>query len=312
MQPILQIRDLSITFTQYSRGIHRRELPVVRELSLSVAPGEIVAVVGASGSGKSLLAHAILGLLPYNSHRKGEILYKGEPLDNKRLQQLRGTEIALVPQGVTYLDPLMKVGAQLCRGRRDRKTKEVARAALERYGMEGTENLYPFELSGGMARRVLLASAVMEHPQFIIADEPTPGLDVKAAQLVLSHFRELASEGTAVLFITHDLELALTVAHRVAVFYAGETIEEADAECFLNGRLGHPFTRALWNAMPQRGFQALAGAQPYPGEVEQGCPFRDQCPHPGRDCGENSIPLLPYGNGAVRCLYPNQGGVSEC
>ena len=296
MQPIMQIRDLSITFTQYSRGIHRRELPVVRELSLSVAPGEIVAVVGASGSGKSLLAHAILGLLPYNS----------------RLQQLRGTEIALVPQGVTYLDPLMKVGAQLCRGRRDRKTKEVARAALERYGMEGTENLYPFELSGGMARRVLLASAVMEHPQFIIADEPTPGLDVKAAQLVLNHFRELASEGTAVLFITHDLELALTVAHRVAVFYAGETIEEADAECFLNGRLGHPFTRALWNAMPQRGFQALAGAQPYPGEVEQGCPFRDQCPHPGRDCGENSIPLLPYGNGAVRCLYPNQGGVSEC
>lgn len=312
MQPILQIQKLSVTFTQYSRGIHRRELPVVRELSLSVAPGEIVAVVGASGSGKSLLAHAILGLLPYNSRRKGEILYKGEPLDEKRLQRLRRTEIALVPQGVTYLDPLMKVGPQLCRGRRDRRSKDSARAVLNRYGMGETETLYPFQLSGGMARRVLLASAVMEHPQLIIADEPTPGLDVAAAQRVLSHFQELAEEGAAVLFITHDLELALTVAHRVAVFYAGETIEEAAAECFLKGSLGHPFTQALWRAMPQRGFQALSGAQPYPGEVEQGCPFREQCPHPGPGCEESAIPLTPYGSGAVRCLYPNQGGVTEC
>ncbi|MGI6254597.1 MAG: ABC transporter ATP-binding protein [Acutalibacter sp.] len=310
MEPILQIRNLSISFTQYDRGIRRRELPVIRDLSLTIRPGEVVAVVGASGSGKSLLAHAILGLLPYNSHCQGEILYKGESLGEKRLRTLRGKEIALVPQGVTYLDPLMKVGAQLCQGRKDAKTQDAASTALNRYGLGGTEGLYPFQLSGGMARRVLLASAVMGVPQLIIADEPTPGLDVQAAGRVLGHFRELAQEGAAVLFITHDLELALTVAHRVAVFYAGETIEEADVASFHSGCLGHPFTQALWDALPQREFRGLPGAQPYPGEVQQGCPFQEQCPHPRQECGETQVPLRPYGSGVVRCLYPEQGGMT--
>ena len=268
MEPILQIEHLSITFTQYSRGARRRELPVIRDLSLSLSPGEVTAVVGASGSGKSLLAHAILGLLPYNSRREGSILYKGQELTPRRLEKLRGREISLVPQGVTYLDPLMKVGPQLTQGRRDIDTRRRAQKALSRYGLgPGTERLYPFQLSGGMARRVLMASAVMESPQLIIADEPTPGLDAQAAGRLLGHFRELAQEGAAVLFITHDLELALTVAHRVAVFYAGETIEEALASDFEAGSLRHPFTKALWDALPQRGFRPIPGSQPYPGEV---------------------------------------------
>lgn len=308
MEPVLRIQNLSITFTQYDRGVRRRELPVIRDLSLSVGAGEVVAVVGASGSGKSLLAHAILGLLPYNSHCEGELLYKGKLLDYKRQKALRGKEIVLVPQGVTYLDPLMKVESQLCQGRRDPETRGAARRALSRYGLSGTEGMYPFQLSGGMARRVLLASAVMGKPQLVIADEPTPGLDVSAAKRVLDHFRELAQEGAAVLFITHDLELALSVAHRVTVFYAGETIEEASVDQFHQGGLGHPFTQALWDALPQRSFRGLPGAQPYPGEVEQGCPFREQCPHPGAGCGEGDIPMTPFGDGAVRCLYPEKGG----
>ena len=159
MEPILQIEHLSITFTQYSRGARRRELPVIRDLSLSLSPGEVTAVVGASGSGKSLLAHAILGLLPYNSRREGSILYKGQELTPRRLEKLRGREISLVPQGVTYLDPLMQVGPQLTQGRRDIDTRRRAREALSRYGLgPGTEQLYPFQLSGGMARRVLMAS----------------------------------------------------------------------------------------------------------------------------------------------------------
>ena len=307
MEPILQIEHLSITFTQYSRGARRRELPVIRDLSLSLFPGEVTAVVGASGSGKSLLAHAILGLLPYNSRREGSILYKGQELTPRRLEKLRGREISLVPQGVTYLDPLMQVGPQLTQGRRDIDTRRRAQKALSRYGLgPGTERLYPFQLSGGMARRVLMASAVMDSPRLVIADEPTPGLDAKSAQRILSHFRELAGEGPAVLFITHDLELALSVAHRVAVFYAGETIEEAYAADFAGNGLRHPFTQALWDAMPQRGFRPISGSQPYPGERETGCPFLDQCPHPGPGCGERPVSLRSWAGGRVRCLYPNQ------
>lgn len=307
MEPILQIEHLSVTFTQYTRGVRHRELPVIRDLSLSLLPGEVTAVVGASGSGKSLLAHAILGLLPYNSHQDGKILYEGKPLTARRLKSLRGKEIALVPQGVTYLDPLMKVGPQLCKGSRDKRITQRMEAALSRYGLPGeTKRLYPFQLSGGMARRVLMASAVMETPRLIIADEPTPGLDAQAAERILGHFRELAEEGAAVLFITHDLELALSVAHRVTVFYAGETVEEAAVSDFAEGRLRHPFTKALWDALPQRGFRPIPGAQPYPGEVGEGCPFVNQCPHPRAECAEKAIPLRSFKMGAVRCLYPEQ------
>ena len=308
MEPVLQIKGVSISFTQYSGGLRQRTLPVIRDLSLTVRPGQVVAVVGASGSGKSLLAHGILGLLPYNSRMEGEILYEGAPLTAKRAAKLRGKEIALVPQGVTYLDPLMKVGAQLCRGRRDEQTKARYRAALQRYGLgPETEGLYPFELSGGMARRVLIASAVAEQPRLIIADEPTPGLDARAAARILGHFKELAGEGAGVLLITHDLELALTIADRVTVFYAGETMEEAAAADFRDpARLRHPFTRALWNAAPGNGFRPLAGSQPYPGTVTKGCPFAAQCGRCRADCTTaQSIPLRPLRGGMVRCLYPD-------
>ena len=231
MESILKIEHLSVYFTQYEQGLHafgfqKRQLVAVKDLSLEIEPGQIVAVVGASGSGKSLLAHSILGILPYNSHMAGEIQYAGEPLTKKRVKKLRGKEIFLIPQGVTYLDPLMKVGAQLSKGKKDPDTKQRCKTALERYGLGAdTEEMYTFELSGGMARRVLIASAVTEKPSLIIADDPTPGLDARAAKRILSHFRELADEGAGMLFITHDLELALSVADEVVVFYAGETIE---------------------------------------------------------------------------------------
>lgn len=311
MQPILQVDRLSISFTQYHRGLRRQTLPVIRELSLSLLPGQVAAVVGSSGSGKSLLAHAILGLLPYNSHMEGSILYRGEPLTSRRLNTLRGREIVLVPQGVTYLDPLMEVGPQVRKGRRDQEARRRSQAVLSRYGLgPEVERLYPFELSGGMARRVLIASAVAERPSLIIADEPTPGLDARAAGRILGHFRELAEEGAAVLLITHDLELALTIAHRVFVLYAGETAEEADAADFAAGRLRHPYTRALWAAMPQNGFTPIPGSQPYPGEIPQGCQFAPRCPRCRREClGPDPVPYLPLDGGAVRCYFP-EGGAS--
>lgn len=240
MPPVLEIQNLSVAFTQYASGLRQRQVETVRGLSLTLQPGQIAAVVGSSGSGKSLLAHAILDILPYNSHRKGTIYYQGEILTPARAQTLRGREIVLVPQGVTYLDPLMKVGPQVREGR----------AILSRYGLSPeTEDLYPFELSGGMARRVLLATAAACSPKLIIADEPTPGLDAQAAARVLGHFRELADQGAGVLLITHDLDLAFTISDQIIVLQEGQCADEALAN-------------ALWEALPQNRFVPLPDPAP--------------------------------------------------
>ena len=118
-EEILTVKGLSVSFTQYDRGFGRKEIQAVTDLDLRIRSGEIVAVVGASGSGKSLLAHAVMGILPYNASMSGEILFKGTPLTSERVRRLRGRELVLVPQSVTYLDPLMKTGQQLTKGRKN-------------------------------------------------------------------------------------------------------------------------------------------------------------------------------------------------
>ncbi len=262
MEPILTVEHLSVSFTRYGRGLSRVELHALHDLSLTVEPGQVAAVVGESGSGKSLLAHAILHLLPRNARTEGTILYDGAPLTAERAAALRGREISLIPQGVTYLDPMMRVGPQMRRGRNDRESRSRCRAALERYGLgPETEALYPFQLSGGMARRVLIASAVLDRPRLIVADEPTPGLDVKSAGRILGHFRELADQGAGVLFITHDLKLALSVADKLVVFREGRTVDQVSAAEFRQGEgLRHPYTRALWQAMPEHWTETLGGS----------------------------------------------------
>ena len=132
---ILEVKDLSVTFTQYDRGFSRRTIHAVEKMDLTVKNGEIVAVVGSSGSGKSLLAHAIMGILPYNSEMNGEIWFLGERLTAERVKNLRGHEIVLVPQSVSYLDPLMKIGEQIQNGKKDVSVKEKCLAVLKRYGL---------------------------------------------------------------------------------------------------------------------------------------------------------------------------------
>lgn len=253
---LLEVRNLAVSFSQYGRGLKRRILHPIRDLSLFVRKGEMTAVVGASGSGKSLLAHAVLGILPYNCRMDGELFYKGQVLDRERIHALRGNEIALIPQGVSYLDPLMKIGPQIRNGKNNKASRLKCQELLGRYGLEPqVEALYPFELSGGMARRVLIASALMEEPDLVIADEPTPGLDQKTALRVIRHFKEISDAGAGVLLITHDLELAVQTADRILVFYEGAVIEEAMPEQFQSeARLKHPYTKALYRAMPEHGF----------------------------------------------------------
>ncbi|MDR1953543.1 MAG: ABC transporter ATP-binding protein [Clostridiales Family XIII bacterium] len=286
----------------YRRGLRKTNLRVISSLSLSVRQGEILAVVGSSGSGKSLLAHAILGILPPNASTAGSIRYNGEELTPALQRKYRGTEIALIPQSVDYLDPLMRVGAQVMG---TRGSREQQRAAFDRYGLERrAARLFPFQLSGGMARRVLVSTAVLSPPKLIVADEPTPGLGIEMAMETLRHFREIADTGAGVLLITHDIDLALGIADRIAVFYAGTTVEIAPAADFKTGAeaLRHPYSRAFIDALPQNAFRPIPGTQPYAGALPSGCLFADRCPLRSDACG-GEIELRAVRGGEVRCVH---------
>lgn len=307
---ILEIDELSVSFLQYEREKSTRqvELPVISRLSVSVHEGEIVAVVGSSGSGKSLLAHAILDLLPYNAKTSGSMYFDGELLTKERIHSLRGNKIAFVPQSTTYLDPLQPVGAQVRQSRKDQGSRQRQRELFERYRLEqGVDEKYPFECSGGMTRRVLLSCALMGDPELIIADEPTPGMDLALAKQSMEDFRAFADEGKGVLLITHDIELALEVADRIAVFYAGTTVEEAPVADFASQEsLRHPYTKALWRALPQNGFAPLPGVQPYVKDMPRGCPFGPRCSQYSVNC-QGEIPMQRVGCGTVRCtLYQGE------
>ena len=302
---LLEIHDLSVSFRMYDGAFEQKELQVISDLHLTVNPGEIVAVAGSSGSGKSLLASAILGILPDNATVHGHLHYKGKQLTPERQAELRGSEIALVPQSVAFLDPLMKVGKQADGHKRPYPT-EKRRSLFKRFGLpEETERLYPFQLSGGMARRVLVSTALISDAQLIIADEPTPGMSLDQALEALQMFRELADEGKAVILITHDIDLAFEFAGRVAVFYAGTTVETAPVADFRTGpdALRHPYSKALWKALPQNGFQPIDGFQPYAGELPKGCLFAPRCPHATEECRLETPPVREIRGGEVRCFH---------
>lgn len=301
---IFEAEKFTLGFSRYTSAFKKETLQVINALSFKLYKGQVTAIVGASGSGKSLLAHAIMGILPKNAVTGGSMSYKGNPLTTEKIKELRGKEITLVPQGVSCLDPLMRVGDQLRKGSKSPHDRERSVKVLGRYGLnEDTERLYPFELSGGMARRVLISTAVMENPQLVIADEPTPGLHISAAKRVLSHFRELADEGSAVLLITHDLELAAEASDNIIVFYSGTAIEEARSCDFGSmDNLRHPYTRALVRAMPKGDFTAISGAQPYAGSYSGGCPFINSCNIKSGECG-GLIPYIQKNNGFVRCVH---------
>ena len=303
--PLLRVSDFSVSFQMYDSALEQKELKVISDLSLTVYPGEIVAVAGSSGSGKSLLASAVLGLLPNNASVGGTIAYRGEILSPQRQEALRGKEIALVPQSVAYLDPLMKIGPQVDGTKKPLPTQK-RRKIFSRLGLpEKTERLYPFALSGGMARRVLVSTALISDANLIIADEPTPGMTLEQALEALTIFREMAKEGKGILLITHDIDLAFAFADRIAVFYAGTTLEIAPSKDFQTGpeALRHPYSQALWRALPQNGFVPLSGFQPYAGHLPAGCLFAPRCPYKRERCEKEAPSMRNVRGGEVRCFY---------
>jgi oligopeptide/dipeptide ABC transporter len=252
---ILEVKNLNIGFNMYDKLLNQKLHQMVFDLNVTIKKGEILAIAGSSGSGKSLMAHAILGILPKNAVVSAEIKFKNEIVDEDRLSQLRGKEITFVPQSIAYLDPLMTIEDQLMRkGINQQDFFKV----MDTLGFTKADlGKYPFQLSGGMARRVLIANTILSKADLIIADEPTPGLSLDLAIEVLNHFRNMANDGKGILLITHDIDLVCNVADKMAIFYGGHILETLNTKDFLKGEkyIRHPLTKAFWRALPQNDFE---------------------------------------------------------
>ena len=260
---IVSVKDLEVEFT-----VRGKILKAIRKVSLDIYKGETIAIVGESGSGKSVFTKTLTGMLEENGKvSSGEILYSGADLakftTNEEWRQVRGKRISTIFQDpLTSLNPLRKIGSQIAevitlhRGLSKEEAKQEAINLLKRVGINDAErryNDYPFQYSGGMRQRVVIAIALACSPDILICDEPTTALDVTIQSQILSLIQELKEEyGFTVIFITHDLGVVAQVADRVAVMYAGQIIELGTAEdVFYDPR--HPYTWALLSSLPQLG-----------------------------------------------------------
>lgn len=266
---MLSIEHLTLQLPYYATWWRRRWAEVLSDVSLELHPGEVHAVVGASGAGKSLLAHVLLGLLPAPYQQTGRLTFQNQALTTARQRQLRGRELALIPQSLDALDPLVRSQRQVSwaahrSGHTRANAWQEAGQALTHYQLdERAQQAFPHQLSGGMARRVLTAMAHVSHAQLIIADEPSVGLDPQQRDRVLDALAALARQGKSVLLITHDLRHALPIAQRVTLMRQGRCIETAPAEAFQGDgeTLTTGYAQALWQALPGNHFSVSPTAQ---------------------------------------------------
>lgn len=303
---ILEVNNLSLTLHRFEKGLRKKQLHIIRDFHLSINKGEIVAVIGASGSGKSMLASSIFGVLPSKATLTGDIYFKNKRLTKEVINDYRGTKMMLIPQMVHALNPLVKVGKQVENILRRNNDAMTIEEFFVKIGLdEAVKEKYPAHLSGGMTRRVFLAMVMASRAELILADEPTAGLDYDAAKNTLDHLQQLTKKGKSVMLITHDLNLAVKIAHRVAVFYAGETVEIVPSTHFTNEgeHLNHPYTKALWQALPQNKFSPLDGNQPLSSETVAGCLFQRQCPFQTKKCINEKPTIKETSQGMVRCFY---------
>lgn len=286
--PLLRVRDLRVSTTTAE---------LVRGLSFDVARGEMLAVVGESGAGKSLTARAVLGLLPPGMRISGSVRLEGTELagaSQRRYRQVRGRRVAFVPQdALSVLSPVHTVGDQLALAARSvrrlsrRAAWAQAVAALDRVGIPDAARrarAYPHEFSGGMRQRAVIAMATVNDPALVIADEPTTALDPAVQARILALLADLRERsGMAVLLVTHDLAVAAAHGDRVLVMYAGRQVESGPVGTVLR-RPRAPYTGGLIASLPQRGtadhrrLPAIGGSPPAPGALPPGCAFTPRCP----------------------------------
>jgi peptide/nickel transport system ATP-binding protein len=299
--PLLRVEDLEVSF-----GTEGGVVQAVDGVSFELSPGEVLAIVGESGSGKSVTAMTLMGLTRSpNARFGGRAHYRDTELieaSDDTLREVRGAEIAMIFQDpMTSLNPVHKVGDQIVEQIQehealpDQQARERVVELLEKVGIprarERVDN-YPFEFSGGMRQRVMIALALSCNPSILIADEPTTALDVTIQAQILERIRELRDEtGAAVILVTHDLGVVADIADRIAVMYAGRIVEEGTLdEIFYDPQ--HPYTWGLLGSItrvdrprPER-LPAIAGLPPSLADRPEGCHFRPRCPHEFAKCGE--------------------------
>ncbi|NLL84304.1 MAG: ABC transporter ATP-binding protein [Lentisphaerae bacterium] len=319
MPPLLQISNLSIRFDTDDGTV-----AAVDNLSLTLEQGEIVGVVGESGCGKSATAMAVPRLLPTPPARllpDSSITFKGQELTTlptAAMRRLRGKHIGVVFQDpMTSLSPLWRTGAQIVEALRLHRNLSPADAQtgalewLQRVGITDPERCaraYPYELSGGMQQRVMIAIALCHGPELLIADEPTTALDVTTQDKILALMQNLCRQTTAMLLITHDMSVVRRLASRVMVMYAGEVVEEAPAAQFFANPL-HPYAQALLAAIPSastRGqrLYTIPGQVPSPLAWPTGCRFAPRCQYARQECFTNHPQLTTINlNHKIRCPY---------
>jgi len=320
--PILDVRDLTIGFRADGGRVD-----VVRDVNFSIGEHETVALVGESGCGKSVTALSLARLIPSPpvSYPSGTIRFRGVDtlgMTRRELRELRGGGIGYVFQDpATALNPVFRIGFQLAEllqgGRRQRRAQ--AAALLERMGLPSPLaclDAYPYELSGGMQQRVVIAMAVARRPGLLVADEPTTALDVTIQAQILALLKRLQQEfGMAVLLITHNLGLVAQAARRVNVMYAGMLVEGGDAETVLTCP-AHPYTRGLLDVVPRLERPAgrlagIPGTVPVAGRLPPGCPFADRCRRADAHCRATVPGEETVAGGArhrVRCFHPLRQG----
>jgi oligopeptide transport system ATP-binding protein len=316
---LLNVENLSVNFTQRAAPI-----AAVRQVSLSVVPGECLGVVGESGSGKTQVFMAVMGLLAGNAVADGRVRFADQDilgLERERLNRFRGSKLTMIFQDpMTSLTPHMKVGIQLAEvlvahgGVSWSEARIAARRMLERVRVPEAQrrlNQYPHELSGGLRQRVMIGMSLLCDPSLVVADEPTTALDVTVQAQIIELLREVrVSAGMSLVLISHDLAVVAGLADRILVMYAGRIVESAGAdELFRRPR--HPYTAELLNCVPSivgprlERLPTLQGQPPRPGEVFAGCAFAPRCARAAERCRVERPPLHDGANGAaVACHYP--------
>jgi oligopeptide transport system ATP-binding protein len=322
--PALRVRGLSVSF-QMDGG----PIDAVRQVDLDVPRGRLVALLGESGSGKSVTARAIMGLAGPGSTVSADELLLGDTdlraVAPGRLRELRGTRMSLVLQdALSALNPVLTIGDQLGELFRvhNGASKKTARArAVDLLGLVGIPaparrvGDYPHQFSGGMRQRILIAMAIALEPELLIADEPTTALDVTVQAQILDLLASLRSQlDMGVLLITHDLAVVSEVADHLAVMYAGRVVEAGDADTVL-GRPGHPYTEALLRSVPRLEAEGsdlftIPGAPPNPARVPSGCPFHPRC-HRAVDVCPTVLPLLETVAGRSVACHRSEVMLSE-
>ncbi|TDV54984.1 peptide/nickel transport system ATP-binding protein/oligopeptide transport system ATP-binding protein [Actinophytocola oryzae] len=311
----LRVRGLSVTFAMDGGPVD-----AVRHVDLDVPRGQLVALLGESGSGKSVTARAVMGLAGAGATVSADSLMLGDTdlrtVPPGRLRELRGTRMSLVLQdALSALNPVLTIGDQLGELFRvhDGASKRAARAkAVDLLGMVGIPapskrvGDYPHQFSGGMRQRILIAMAIALEPELLIADEPTTALDVTVQAQILDLLGSLRAQlDMGVLLITHDLAVVGEVADHLAVMYAGRVVEAGDADTVL-GRPGHPYTEALLRSVPRLEDQGsdlftIPGAPPNPARVPSGCPFHPRCHRVVEPCPTVMPDLVEIAGRSVAC-----------